>query len=358
MKTADELRNAATSYCIVTASTSSDLLFGEKSRQVEFLAKSNWILIRGNRHQALEREFFTFVLETHNEAFLRIYGVSAIEIASGIQDITDSMRIGHQRSKNHLDEQLSAIKLLSKERRLPFNQSVEIWKKENPNKEKLLGDAHEDLFSGGICNLTKHTSLPTTLLDDLSFERGENTDFFAPGTLTGTPLRTLPARTKPLIKLDGQHFAIDPCFVRDTMYRALLHNIAEKDPSYGKEFRIRQQKMSESAFIEILSDHLQGANIYREVFYKDVGTNQWVENDVLICLDDILILLEAKSGATATIASPATDFNRHIRAIQELITRAYTQCRRFLEYLASNREVVIFKRELGKYRETGRIRLY
>lgn len=82
-----------------------------------------------------------------------------------------------------------------------------------------------------------------------------------------------------------------------------------------------------------------------------------MENDLLVRIDDALLLVEAKSGAAATVASPATDFDRHSRSIYDLIVKAYDQCRRFLQYLASADEVPIFKREASRYVEIDRIRL-
>lgn len=77
----------------------------------------------------------------------------------------------------------------------------------------------------------------------------------------------------------------------------------------------------------------------------------------MIRLDDVLILVEAKAGAAATIASPALDFARHVRSVQELVIKAYIQCRRFFDYLGSAPEVALYRREHGRYVEFDRVRL-
>jgi hypothetical protein len=61
------------------------------------------------------------------------------------------------------------------------------------------------MIHGGICNVSRHTQLPATLLQDLSFIRGQETEFYAEGPYSGTPLRTLPARKKPLMKLGSEY---------------------------------------------------------------------------------------------------------------------------------------------------------
>ncbi|WP_257291236.1 SEC-C metal-binding domain-containing protein, partial [Endozoicomonas sp. ONNA1] len=208
----------------------------------------------------------------------------------------------------------------------------------------------------GIGNVSRHTNLPSTLLADLAYKQGEDTDFFAKGDFSGTPFRTLPARKKPLIQIDSDYYAIDPCFIRDAGYRALLFNLLQRKPDYNKTFKERQKEMSEGAFPDILKEQLPGAKIYQEVYYKDPTTRQWSENDTLVIIDDVLFLVEAKAGAAATIASPELDFKRHSQAVKDLILKAYKQCERFFNYLASSEEVQLYNRVNGKYVECGRVR--
>lgn len=67
-------------------------------------------------------------------------------------------------------------------------------------------------------------------------------------------------------------------------------------------------------------------------------------------------LVEAKAGAAATIASPAIDFDRHTQSVQDLVLKAYRQCKRFFDYLNSADEVPIYRRANGRYEECGRVR--
>ncbi len=62
------------------------------------------------------------------------------------------------------------------------------------------------------------------------------------------------------------------------------------------------------------------------------------------------------AGAAATISSPAVDFKRHAQSVQDLIIKAYKQCKRFFDYLYSAEEVPLYNRVNGKYEECGRIR--
>lgn len=356
-KTAEELRSATFNYCLLSTTGAQDGIFGKESSRIEFLTKSNWVLIRGNRYQVLEQEFYEFVLSVHDDALKKAFGVGAVDIAAGIQAISDSMRMGHMRAVNAMDEQMEEAYSFAAEHDLTLELVPKVWKKENPDRVAASVRAFEDMFKGGICNLSKHTKLPPSLLEALAYERGENIEFFAPGPLSGTPLRTLPARVKPLVKLGGDYFATDPSFVRDSGYRAILWNLLERAPDYQDEFGRRQKEMSEAAFPRILSQQLAGARVHNEIWYKNPNSGQWVENDMLIRLDDVLILVEAKAGAAATIASPAVDFERHVRSIQDLVMKAYLQCRRCFEYFNSAAEIPLFKREARQYVEFDRLRL-
>ena len=214
----------------------------------------------------------------------------------------------------------------------------------------------DDMLWGGIANVSRHTKLPPMLLADLAYRRGEETEFYATGdSFAGTPYRTLPARKKPLIQLGSDYYAIDPCFTRDAGYRALLYNLLQRKPDYRKTFEERQKSMSEAAFADILAVQLPGATVLQEIYYKDPASKQWSENDTLILIDDVLFLVEAKAGAAASIASPALDFSRHAQSVQDLVLKAYKQCERFFNYLASADEVPLYHRVNGKYVECCRI---
>ena len=54
--------------------------------------------------------------------------------------------------------------------------------------------------------------------------------------------------------------------------------------------------------------------------------------------------------------SPSTNFDRHERTIQELIIKAYEQCKRFVDYLDSAEDVPIYTRSGSEFRRSRQIR--
>ena len=112
----------------------------------------------------------------------------------------------------------------------------------------------------------------------------------------------------------------------------------------------------ERAFPTILAEQLKEARLFEEVYFKDAGTGEWVETDLVGILDDTLFVVEAKAGVMA-MHSPATNYDRHVRTIRELVLKAYRQCRRFIEYVASANEVPIYRLKNGHYEEIAKLRL-
>jgi hypothetical protein len=353
-----KLKEQAMFFAMGSSADTENKDFGPHTADMEFQIKSTWVLLRGNRYQVLEGEFYKYVLAPHDDVLKEVYGVGSTEIAEGFQDMANATRMGQANAMEKMMKQFVSAQNFAMRQAKPIEEVMEDWVAANAEQSEAAGQAMDDMFRGGIANVSRHTKLPPNLLADLAYQRGEETEFFAQGDFTGTPYRTLPARKKPLIQLGSDYYAVDPCFTRDSGYRALLFNLLQGKPDYKKSFEDRQKIMSEAAFPGILSEQLPMATVYQEVYYKDPVTNQWSENDTLILVDDVLYLVEAKAGAAATIASPALDFKRHAQSVQDLVLKAYRQCERFFNYLHSADEVPLYKRVDGKYKECGRIRYF
>src|SRR5258708_1464403 len=62
LETLQELKDATMMYAMASSAASIEPGGSRQSAETEFHAKSAWVLIRGNRYQVLEEEFFRFVL--------------------------------------------------------------------------------------------------------------------------------------------------------------------------------------------------------------------------------------------------------------------------------------------------------
>jgi hypothetical protein len=349
-----ELEIKTVLYCMASAAARIDGGSNGHSADTEFHAKTSWSLIRGHRYQVLEQEFFRFALEPHSDALKTAYGADHHEIAAGIQRIADAFRAGFSRAAEGLNaafERATEIATASGE---PLETVLTRLQTEEPEYVEEIGHQIQDLLLGGVCNLSRHSGLPAALLDDLSYAPGENTQFFAAGEFAGTPMRALPARSKPGIKLGGYVYATDGQFVRDSAYRAIQWGLWKRLP-YRDEWISRQGRRVEEAYPHIFSHQLRGARSFESVYHKDAITGEWVECDLLLLVDDVLLVIEGKAGVMP-MQSPGTNFASHERTINELVGKAYKQCARFIEYLASAPEVPLFSLHNGSHVEIARIR--
>lgn len=213
-----KLREQAMSFAMVTSADTKDGIFGPDTADIEFRAKSTWVMMRGNRYQVLEGEFYRYVLAPHNEALEEVYGVGAAHIAEGFQAMADAMCSGHAEATIEIMKQFEAAQAFTAAKDKTLEEIIEAWVATDSEQAKAARWAIDDIFRGGIANVSRHTRLPPTLLADLAYKRGEETEFFAAGDFAGTPYRTLPARKKPLIQLGSDYYAVDPCFARDSGY--------------------------------------------------------------------------------------------------------------------------------------------
>jgi hypothetical protein len=356
MSCAERLAAATTWYIMVSTSPGQATIRGTDAGMTLFQSKSSWASMRGNRHVMLEGEFFSFVLAPHDDALVDSYGMRATALAEEIQAFTLKMLGYAADASAAIETEMEKVAAAAEAQGLTFEDALSRLKSQDLDFAAKSRSAVEDLLFGEHCSVAKHSGLPVDMTRDLSFEQGENTEFFAPGELCGTPLRTLPARIKPFILFGGDPYVTDPYFFRDSLYRALQKALIARNPSYREEWNRRQKNLSERAFPSILGKQLPGASVHCGLFYPGLAPGRWFEIDCLIVIDDVLIVIEAKAGGF-TLQSPDTDHDAHLRTIERLIGEAFDQCARVLEYLASDGEVPLYEREAGAYVVRRRLRL-
>ena len=355
MDVLNKFMHVAMHYCLTSSATRIKSDGSLQWADLEFQVKSGWVLMRGHRYQVLEKEFFSFVLKPHANALQMVYGMESDAIAAGVQEITDALRTGCSEASQKLLDGMDQAYALMKKTGESFSVATKKAIKNDNNLKARVEDACRDLFFGGICNLSRHTNFTFPLLEDISYLPGENTEFFAEGSFRGTPMRTLPALVKPGIKLGNEYYVTDGQLIRDSMYRAIQRGLLGRLPEYSEEWNRRQKILIEKSFPTIFSRQFAKASKYSEVFFKDPNTNQWVETDLVLVVDDVLLVVEAKAGVMA-MHSPATDFDRHERVIRNLIVKAYKQCKRFIGYLSTDAEVLLYNKCDDGYAEIGRLR--
>ena len=336
-KTLEELRVNALLFGQMRAMARVGSTGDRRRGDLSILALGAWSNLRGRRHQVLEGEFLAFLLRPHDEALRRSYGMGAKAIAASVQAIADSTREG-------LGEAAESLQHAAEEGLARVESGGEV------GADMIAADraAFEDLLRGGICSLSRHTNLTTLLLEDLSYVPGENSEFLAPGEFRATPFRAMPGLVKPGIKLGGEYFVTDGQFVRDVAYRTIQRGLLGRDPGYRQQWKDRQQRLMESALTTIFARQLRGAKRYAAAYYREAGTGNWAETDLLVVYEDVLFIVEAKAGVMP-MHSPAADFDSHMKRVEGLIVSAYRQCSRVMEALMAAGTMLIYELRHGKH---------
>ena len=340
----EELRHVAMLYCCMRSMEIAVAAGDIRRGDVAMRAMATWVNLRGRRYQEHEKEFLEFVLRPHDAALRKCYAMGSDAIAAGLQAIVNATRTGFADAGERFARGMHAV------------SAGDLNEIGGGDFVLEMAAAMDDLVNGGICNLSRHTALTAPLLEDLCFSPGEETGYLAEGPLRGTPLRTMPALVKPGIRLGDDHYVTDGQFVRDVAYRTIQRGLLAREPGYREGWNERQKLLVEEAFTTIFSSQLAGAARYREVFYRDVDTGNWVETDLVVVMEDLLLVVEAKAGVMA-MESPAVDFDKHMASVERLIVRAYGQCGRFLRYLASAKTVPIHALRDGRHVQVAELRV-
>jgi len=192
-----------------------------------------------------------------------------------------------------------------------------------------------DLF-----DVQKTTALPLELLNELTWLRGEETEFFAEGEFRGWPLRIWPIFKRPFIQLGGRYYCFDLYGLLDNLYRVMQRAIRHSSQNYVQTWNNIQQRVSEDLPFRYLENLLPGAKVWRQVYYRgktDAGATEWCETDGLLIYDDHLFVIEAKGGAF-TYTPPATDFPAYVASLKNLVLKPATQGKRFVGLFGKRRD--------------------
>lgn len=102
------LREQAVLFAMASSADTKEGVFGPDTSDIEFHAKSNWVMLRGNRYQVLEGEFYRYVLAPHDNVLKEVYGIGAADIAEGFQSMADATRSGHAEAFTEMMKQFEA----------------------------------------------------------------------------------------------------------------------------------------------------------------------------------------------------------------------------------------------------------
>jgi hypothetical protein len=189
-------------------------------------AEQIWVNVRGTRYAVHDIQAVHDLLKPHDEMLVEIYGCNILKLVDNLKKIQYSLTHGIGKLMEDI-ENLREATLQKASQRSSDEPAVDVpeliarvivekgWQGLN---DSILGRfAGMDLFE-----LEKITDLPSSLLDDLSWEPGQNTEFLQ-GDDAGWPLRVWPIFTRPFLKVNGKHYCFDLYSLFDHLYRVVEH---------------------------------------------------------------------------------------------------------------------------------------
>jgi hypothetical protein len=326
--------------------------FTKAFEEYYFKAQAYWCNVRGRRYLVHEIPFFRDVLSPHDLVVNELYGISIEDLLGALKNLQDSLTLGigkvmedllkfRDLTLNQLQKRIEAGDVSeSDDFSGLLNKVIDDNKWANWREDIFGRFAGLDLF-----DVEKVAALPRTLLDDLSWEPGQNTEFFKEGDYKGWPLRIWPIFQRPFIKLKERYYCFELHNLFDNLYRIIQRAVLKIKPDYRETWNEKQQELSERLPVELFRAILPGAKVFNHIYYQcsttPGGAKNWCEADALVIYQDHLFIVEIKAGAF-TYTSPATDFPAYIESLKNLVLQPAEQGKRFLEYVQSDERVTLF----------------
>ena len=290
-------------------------------------------LVRGNRYQFLEFEYYERLLVVHDEVFTNTFGISSHEIVEGVKKLQYALSQGKLDAIYDLRELMDGYFETGETDVAKFNEMYPEAGKEFA--DNFLGTKLRDVIAV--------TGWPEKLVRSLSWEINECSDFFGEKEFSGWPVVDLPIQKRPFIKIGDQYYCFDYYSFIDNFYRAIQKAVSRENPSY--RWSDHQKEASEKMVGDVFSQILPGCSVLRDNYYPiNKSLKKLTENDLLIRYGNILLIVEVKAGSFVYTA-PLTDFNNHIISYQNLIEKADKQCKSTHDYLLSSDVAIIYNQD-------------
>lgn len=311
-------------------------------------AEMLWLTVRGDRYAVHEIPHLRDFLLPHDGVFRGLFGISSDEFVEGVNKMQNALTFGLGQAVKKLHEfQDEVIGKVEASSEGDFKKQIERLIKE-ASRDQNSRDRFEAIagqfFGLDLFNVEKVSGLPVSLLEQLAWPIGGNTEFFAPGEYAGWPLRVLPVNVRPFLQVEDKFYCFDLTNLMDHVYRMVERLIIGLKPDYGETWNRRQRRASEDIPFELFERLLPDSKILKNARYRGrtgkSGKLDWCEIDGLVVYDDCLLLAEIKAGAF-THKAPTGDFDAYIKSVKGLIRKPARQVTRFVECLNLEGTVII-----------------
>ncbi len=328
-------------------STEDSRFDNEEYSEVFHQSQSLRLTVRGDRYVYHEVQHFKDFLTPHDAVLRELFNVTAEDLVQGFSQILSSLTVGVQKSFDDLFElQQRSVdateEKLKTERDLPEDVGALLRSAVDADPElKALADSFKGkFFELDLFDLQKVTSLPSNVLDALSLSAGANPEFNQ-GEYAGWPLKELPTRVHPFLKINNKYYCFDMYGLADNLYRGIENAIMKLKPEYRVTWNKLQQEITEETALTLFRRALPEAWSQKNLYIKiKEGVFEEIA-DGLVIFDGHLIVIQVKAGKF-TWTAPTTDFDAYITSLKTLIEAPARQGERLIKLVEENPEVPLF----------------
>jgi SEC-C motif len=332
--------------------------------ELRFIVDSRRFGIRVRRYAIYFIDHLRDALTPFESAIRDAYGVDVTQLIDGLEAVKAYQRTGIFERYGDLFRAHEAFLEKLAERGYSPDQitSGELEMKEilqSPQFDEVYRDAQERArlaLTPAVFDITDIAPLPKAVLTLLSVRPGESilTSLTGPDHDDLSPLSTSVLHYKPFVEQDDRVYYFYHTGLEDRVTELVEQDIFRQFPEREPSLRRQRDDHLEAVATSLLDGILKPDHSYRNLYYPNPDRpGTLTELDALICVDDILLIVEIKAGALSAAANrgaPVSLFDE----LAETIGIGQRQSERAEKYIRSADEVAFFD-ESGK-REICRIR--
>ena len=184
--------------------------------------------------------------------------------------------------------------------------------------EAEIEDAFRSFLGTRLFEVEKATGWPVHLIKLLSYAPAEAANFLQSQGDAGWPTRVWPIFQRSFLRVGDELYCFDHIAFCDRFYRQVTRALRSVHPSCATQLKDIQAANVETIATKLLRHLLEGAQVYRNVFYECDG--ELCETDLILTYKDTVIIVEVRS-ASITPESPTEDvgsyFDSHPKSVVE-----------------------------------------
>jgi hypothetical protein len=321
---------------------------------LRFQLDSERLALRGDRYPLFLQEYWRDSLGPYDPWIKQLYGISVDELITGLQAIEEYLKTGVLGRYADVISSSNALmeRLREKSYAVDSGATEEEFERTrqalaSPEFADALNDAQEKArltFTSAIFDITDLTPLPKSLLSTLSVRPGEAV--LRDPTLTGhddlSPLSDSLLHFKPFLQVGDRVYSFYHSGFEDRIAEIIEGDLLSKESNDATTMAKKLSDHLETVSKELLSQVLQPDYVFDQVFYPNPDhPGDFAELDILLSVDDLLFLVEVKSGGLSAAASRGAPKSL-AKDLSGLIIAGQRQSERAERYIKSQSEALFY----------------